>query len=130
MVCPVSYLYNSLSSPVFLSPRTLFSDAPPLYNWTYIQYLTLLCTTERTGDKSKRDLQSEHRTKESATKELLKKYTTANLSETELQRIVDSVSDNEAYLSFNVLPVERAIKILKGKINLIRIKIYRNLVRR
>ena len=44
-------------------------------------------------------------------------YTSTNLTEIEIQRVLDSIADNEAYLSFNVLPVERAIKILKETFN-------------
>jgi Protein of unknown function (DUF2009) len=41
------------------------------------------------------------------------RHTSATLSKQEIQRVLDSISDNEAYLSFNVLPVERALRILR-----------------
>lgn len=55
--------------------------------------------------------------KQAAKKSILNNYVTDTLSEIEIQRILDSISDNEAYLSFNVLPVEKAIKILKETFN-------------
>jgi hypothetical protein len=37
------------------------------------------------------------------------------LTSVDIQRIIDSIADNEAYLAFNVKPVEKIIAILKGE---------------
>ena len=69
------------------------------------------------GNRSKKDLENDAQRKIIATQTLLKNHTSPTLTETEIQRVLDSIADNEAYLSFNVLPVERAIKILKETFN-------------
>ena len=69
------------------------------------------------GDRSKKDLENDAKKKLNASQTILKMYTSTNLTEIEIQRVLDSIADNEAYLSFNVLPVERAIKILKETFN-------------
>ena len=69
------------------------------------------------GTKSKKDLENDAAVKQTATKTIINNYVSETLSEHEIQRILDSISDNEAYLSFNVLPVENAIKILKETFN-------------
>mmetsp|Transcript_29387 Transcript_29387/g.28111 ORF Transcript_29387/g.28111 Transcript_29387/m.28111 type:complete len:602 (+) Transcript_29387:77-1882(+) len=66
-----------------------------------------------TGDKSKADFIEESKVKGEAASEIMKTYTSSTLTENDLQRILDSIADNEAYLSFNVLPVDKAIRILK-----------------
>ena len=55
--------------------------------------------------------------KSQISKELIKRHTTAELSDVDIQRVIDSISDNEAYLTFNVGPVDRAIQILKETFN-------------
>lgn len=40
-------------------------------------------------------------------------YTIDHLSEAEIQRVIDSIGDNEAYLAFNSTPVAHIIDILK-----------------
>lgn len=65
------------------------------------------------GEKTTREMQEELRAKTVATQALLSKYKGTSLSEADLQRVIDSIADNEAYLAFNVRPVERALKLLK-----------------
>jgi Protein of unknown function (DUF2009) len=66
-----------------------------------------------TGDKSKKELDQEIAMKAKIAADLITRHTSATLSKQEIQRVLDSISDNEAYLSFNVLPVERALRILR-----------------
>ena len=65
-------------------------------------------------------MQEELETKSINTKRLLRRYTSAVFTEQDIQRVLDSISDQEAYLSFNVLPVERAIQVLKDTFNPLR----------
>jgi hypothetical protein len=44
---------------------------------------------------------------------LIDKYRSAELTDGEIQRILESIADNNAYLVFNVQPVERMIALLK-----------------
>ena len=76
--------------------------------------------TVHTGDRSKEELQEELETKSINTKRIIQRYTSAIFTEQDIQRVLDSISDQEAYLSFNVLPVERAIQILKDTFNPLR----------
>jgi Protein of unknown function (DUF2009) len=83
-------------------------------NVTKLIWLNLL---HYIGEKSKEELQEELEIKSSNTQKIIKRYTSAIFSEQDIQRILDSISDQEAYLSFNVLPVEKAIQVLKETFN-------------
>mmetsp|Transcript_948 Transcript_948/g.1256 ORF Transcript_948/g.1256 Transcript_948/m.1256 type:complete len:605 (-) Transcript_948:58-1872(-) len=65
-----------------------------------------------TGEKSKRELAAESARKQEAVEQLKKKYVCDVLSEDDLQRLIDSIADNEAFLDFNMKPVERILSIL------------------
>mmetsp|Transcript_4794 Transcript_4794/g.7830 ORF Transcript_4794/g.7830 Transcript_4794/m.7830 type:complete len:532 (+) Transcript_4794:70-1665(+) len=67
----------------------------------------------RGENKTKQELAAEVKAKAQAEQQLKQKYTSDNLSEEELQRVIDSIADNEAYLTFNRSPVKRIISILK-----------------
>jgi hypothetical protein len=41
----------------------------------------------------------------------------ANLSQSEVVRVLDSISDNNAFLAFNVSPVDRMIRLLRKYFN-------------
>lgn len=58
---------------------------------------------QSSGDKTKKDLDLEITKKTKSSSELIKKYVSNTLSENDIKRVLDSISDNEAYLSFNVL---------------------------
>jgi hypothetical protein len=62
--------------------------------------------------KSKKELAVLASYKKQACEMLLKKYTSDQLSEADITRVIDSISDNEAYLNFNMNPVERILSIL------------------
>ena len=69
------------------------------------------------GDKSRGELAKELARKSEATREILRRYTSERLPEADLQRVLDSISDNQAYLAFNVDPVQRALDILTSSFN-------------
>jgi len=52
-------------------------------------------------------------TKADAVSALVEKYRTDSLKDEEIVRVLDSIADNNAYLEFNVKPVERMIQFLK-----------------
>ena len=64
------------------------------------------------GDRSKWDIDLAIADKHSAANELKKQYASANLSVDDIQLVIDSIADNEAFISFNAGPVERMLKIL------------------
>eukprot|EP01032_Pedospumella_encystans_P012189 gene12189-14120_t len=66
-----------------------------------------------TGDKTKKELAAESAAKAQAEAMLKKKYTSANLTEADIQRVIESIADNEAYLAFNMTPVSHILTILK-----------------
>lgn len=51
--------------------------------------------------------------KDSAASKLLLKYETDKLSKDEIERVINSISDYNAYLTFNVIPVEQLLRLLK-----------------
>jgi hypothetical protein len=53
------------------------------------------------------------RKREEAKKELFTKYVSAQLTEADLTRVLDSLGDNDAYRVFNVQPVERMLQFLE-----------------
>lgn len=50
--------------------------------------------------------------KAAAANDLKKKYATVDCSEDDIQLVLDSISDNEAYMSLNATPVEKMIEYL------------------
>eukprot|EP00607_Mallomonas_marina_P005286 CAMPEP_0182435152 /NCGR_PEP_ID=MMETSP1167-20130531/74019_1 /TAXON_ID=2988 /ORGANISM="Mallomonas Sp, Strain CCMP3275" /LENGTH=384 /DNA_ID=CAMNT_0024625867 /DNA_START=563 /DNA_END=1714 /DNA_ORIENTATION=- len=52
-------------------------------------------------------------TKEKARKKLIEKYSTGKLNETDVERVLSSISDYCTYVDSNVNPVTRMIKLLK-----------------
>lgn len=65
------------------------------------------------GDKSKRELQAEQQRKQAACQQLIKKYTSDKLKAEDIQRVIESMGDNEAYYEFNVKPVDKMLAILQ-----------------
>eukprot|EP01041_Mallomonas_annulata_P001966 gene1966-3817_t len=65
------------------------------------------------GDVSREDLIRIGREKDSAVKVLIEKYTTEELSSEDIERVLSSISDYNAYLIFNVHPVDKMIQLLK-----------------
>lgn len=64
-------------------------------------------------DKTASEIAREIDSKNKATVELISKYSSRNLmTEEQIRRVIDSIGDNEAYLRFNVGPVERILAIL------------------
>ncbi|RYG59075.1 DUF2009 domain-containing protein, partial [archaeon] len=61
---------------------------------------------------SKRERKAAADSRQAAAEELVSKYASDKLSVEEIRRVIDSIGDNEAYLAFNVRPVERMIDIL------------------
>jgi hypothetical protein len=64
------------------------------------------------GDKTAHELALETQRKAAAEQALKTKYTSADLTADDIQRVIDSIADNEAFLSFNMTPVSRIINIL------------------
>lgn len=62
--------------------------------------------------KTKKELAVLSANKKQASEMLVKKYASEALSESDIIRVIDSISDNEAYLNFNMSPVERMLSIL------------------
>ena len=69
------------------------------------------------GDKTKAEVANELARKTDATREVLRRYTSDRMPAADIQRVLDSISDNQAYLSFNVEPVQRALDILTASFN-------------
>ena len=70
------------------------------------------------GNKSQAELDLEIKNKLIAIKSLKEKYTDDNfLSESDIQRVIDSIADNEAYLRFNTYPIERMLQLLHENFN-------------
>eukprot|EP01039_Chlorochromonas_danica_P000020 gene20-23_t len=69
------------------------------------------------GEKSKREVRQLQERKAAAAQTLLQKYTSDKLTTEELQRVMDSIGDNEAYYDFNVKPVDRMLEILTTSFN-------------
>lgn len=65
------------------------------------------------GEKSKRELFAEQQRKQVACQRLIEKYTSSKISADDIQRVIDSIADNEAYYEFNVKPVDRMLQILQ-----------------
>lgn len=72
---------------------------------------------DSSGGKTKSALASEAQDKSAAAKEIVQRYASPTLTEADIQRVLDSISDNEAYLTFNVQPVDRAIQLLTTYFN-------------
>jgi hypothetical protein len=68
------------------------------------------------GARARFEIEEMTRRKQRAMIQLLEKYALAvhsKLTREEVQRIVDSIADDEAYITFNVRPVECALELLK-----------------
>jgi hypothetical protein len=100
---PVLTVYNFLESKEALS---LLQD--PL-----LMEATSSIHNDKDEGKTKRELQGEQQRKKEATEQLLQKYSSESLTREDIQRVIDSVADNEAYYEFNAKPVEKLIAILK-----------------
>eukprot|EP01036_Dinobryon_divergens_P029938 gene29938-39111_t len=107
----------SISCGLIIGRRYKIMNPAKMRN-TYGKLMYILMDTESyqinnsLGQKSKRELQQEAALKQQAIEELIRKYTCAELSELDVKRIIDSIADNEAFLDFNMKPVERILSIL------------------
>jgi hypothetical protein len=64
------------------------------------------------GSLSRVELSELAQQKANAIRTLKEKYASESFSEDEIQRVLDSISDNEAYLAMNATPVERMLNLL------------------
>ena len=64
------------------------------------------------GKLSREELTEMSAAKSKAARLLKEKYATENFSEDDIQLVLDSISDNEAYFALNATPVERIIEFL------------------
>lgn len=69
------------------------------------------------GGKTKADIDLEISNKAQAVHIIKSNYQSESLTEDDIQRIIDSIGDNEAFMSYNARPVEKMIKILKDSFN-------------
>lgn len=65
------------------------------------------------GSVTREELVQLGQLKENAAAKLVLKYKTDTLDESEIERVINSISDYNAYLTFNVIPVEILLKLLK-----------------
>lgn len=72
---------------------------------------------ESTPEMRLRHLAAVAESKAQAVQTLINSYSSASLSADDIKRVVDSISDNEAFLDYNVKPVDRIIKVLKSSFN-------------
>lgn len=81
--------------------------------------LLVVASTSISNDdnSTQQDIIIETHNKEKALHEIKRKYVSDSLTDNDVQRIVDSVADNQSYLTYNALPVERMINILKESFN-------------
>ena len=68
-------------------------------------------------NKSQSEVELEMKNKIIAIQKLKEAYTSDLLSESDIQRVIDSISDNEAYLRFNTYPIERMLQLLHENFN-------------
>lgn len=71
-------------------------------------------TRSLSSDCSREQQRAEAQAKAAAARELCAEFQSASLSEEDIMRVLDSISDNNSYLAFNVRPVERMIGMLKA----------------
>lgn len=64
------------------------------------------------GDRPKWEIDKAIADKHDGAAELKRKYASAMLTIDDIQLVIDSIADNEAFMSFNAGPVERMLKIL------------------
>lgn len=64
------------------------------------------------GDRPKWEIDAAITDKQRAATELKKEYASNHLTADDIQLVIDSIADNEAFMSFNAGPVERMLKIL------------------
>ena len=62
------------------------------------------------GEKCGAELAAEAASKSMATDALKAKYQSEQVSADDVQRLIDSIADNEAYLNFNALPTEHMLR--------------------
>lgn len=64
------------------------------------------------GAKSRGAIESEAKAKAAATERLLNKYSSNELTKEDVSRVLESLSDNNAFLSYNVHPVDAMLSFL------------------
>lgn len=70
------------------------------------------------NEKSARELELEIAEKKKATDIIILNYACDELTAEDLKRVIDSISDNEAFLEFNMRPVDRILTILKDSFDI------------
>ena len=79
-----------------------------------LETATAVLDQDSYSSKTREELDNISKNKSSAIKELCVKFKSELLTEDDIKRVLDSISDNNSYLSFNVKPVEKLIFHLKN----------------